>query len=224
MWPSATNATSQARRARTAVAAVAAIRRRRSRPRRPAGEPMRSRIGASRGAAAARQSSCVGSHRSGSAPAGRGRVRVVRASTRVEHRVRCRPVGALVEPCGHQLVEGLVGEASRGHAVRPSPDGLGPCVRLERGAHLLHRAMEPRPDGAGRPAEDIGGLLGTEADVVVEDDDRPMVDVQPAEAAIELIAIQKRVRSRPARVRRRSAGGPRGCFGSGLCGPRDGTR
>ena len=90
--------------------------------------------------------------------------------------------------------------------------------------HLLHRSMKPRSDGAGRPAEDIGGLLRSEARVVVQDDDRPMVHVQPAEPAIQLVTIEEAPRLVGfGRVKGRNmhlAAAP----GASTSGPRDGTR
>jgi hypothetical protein len=51
--------------------------------------------------------------------------------------------------------------------------------------------MEPRPDGSGRQAEDVSGLLGAETEVVVEDDVGPMVDVETAESPIELVTVEE---------------------------------
>ena len=58
--------------------------------------------------------------------------------------------------------------------------------------------MQAGADRAGRQAEDLGGLLRTKADVVVQDEDDAVVDVELAEPAIELIAIDELTRRNPA--------------------------
>ena len=49
--------------------------------------------------------------------------------------------------------------------------------------------MQTRPDRAGWDAEDLGRLVEAESEVVVEHEDRPLVGVEAAEAALELIAV-----------------------------------
>ena len=49
--------------------------------------------------------------------------------------------------------------------------------------------MESGPDRARRDAQDLGRLVEAESEVVVEHEDRSLVGVEAAEAALELIAI-----------------------------------
>jgi hypothetical protein len=49
--------------------------------------------------------------------------------------------------------------------------------------------MQPGPDRAARDAEDVGRLVQAEAEEVMQHEDRPLVSVESAEAAFDLIAI-----------------------------------
>src|SRR5262245_25751746 len=56
--------------------------------------------------------------------------------------------------------------------------------------------MEPRAGGPRRDAEHPGRLIEREPDVVVQHQDRPLVDVEASEAALELIAVGE-IESKP---------------------------
>ena len=73
--------------------------------------------------------------------------------------------------------------------------------------------MEPRSGGPGRDAEQLGDLDQGQPDVVVQHEDRALLDRQPAESPLQLVAIGQdgaAVRGRWA-VERQAAdlGGPR---------------
>ena len=60
---------------------------------------------------------------------------------------------------------------------------------MQREPQLLHRAMEPGVHGADGDAQRLGRILDGEVEIVVEDDDGPVVDRQPTEPALELITV-----------------------------------
>ena len=57
--------------------------------------------------------------------------------------------------------------------------------------------VESGSDRPGGDAERLGDLVERHVEVVVQDHDGPMVDGEPAEAALELVAIDDRPRPSP---------------------------
>ena len=68
-------------------------------------------------------------------------------------------------------------------------------VSLEGRAQPPHRVMESGTDGPGGDAERLGDLVERHVQVVVEDHHGPMVDGEPPEAALELVAIDDRTQA-----------------------------
>ena len=92
----------------------------------------------------------------------------------------CR--GLLIQPIGEQPFD--VGPGV--HALT-SLDRR-PCVRLERETHGFGRVVEPGLGGPGRDPQGGGRLLDGEVEIEAKDDDRPMIDGQALEAALEQVA------------------------------------
>ena len=62
-----------------------------------------------------------------------------------------------------------------------SPSRRGPCVRVERGAQGLGRVVKARLGRPDRDPDGRGGFVGRHAEVVMQDDDRPVLDRQSTE-------------------------------------------
>ena len=80
--------------------------------------------------------------------------------------------------------------------VAPSRRGAG--VGFEGGPERPGRVVEAGAGRADRDAEDVGDLGERQAGVVLEDEDRPLLRREPAEAALELVAVGDRADTRPA--------------------------
>ena len=146
------------------------------------------RSGTSRTRGWARSASCMGSHLSESRQAGSGRARAVRVSTPASRCSGSRTLRVRVQPGGEEEVE-LVGlRVARGHA------GLPPRTNGCRASESSAARMVCSPDGAlsGRSpgnAEDLRGVIERIAQVVVQDDHRSLVGIEPSEDALELVPI-----------------------------------
>ena len=124
-------------------------------------------------------------------PAGRERqrrplVEVVDGRQRLVEVVRRGGPGAVLQPGAQLAVEAVV----RRHARPPSgqlPPRSG--VRVERRAQRVPRAGEPRLRGALRDADGARRLAERQAVVVVEDDERPLLRVEPAECPLQRVAV-----------------------------------
>ena len=56
---------------------------------------------------------------------------------------------------------------------------------------MSERVVQPRSDRPGRDTEDVSNLGEIESLVEVENDDNAVVDAQPAEGSLNLVAIRK---------------------------------
>lgn len=65
-------------------------------------------------------------------------------------------------------------------------------IGIERGSQGPHGVMKSGSNGPGGNAKRVGDLLEGHVQVVVEHDDRAMVDREPTESPLELIAIDDR--------------------------------
>ena len=73
-----------------------------------------------------------------------------------------------------------------------SPSRRGPCVRVERGAQGLGRVVKARLGRPDRDPDGRGGFVGRHAEVVMQDDDRPVLDRQSTEHPPDLVSIRER--------------------------------
>ena len=79
-----------------------------------------------------------------------------------------------------------------------------PGVGFESRAQATHRMMKSGADRPGGDAERLGDLVERHVEVVVQDHDGAMVDGEPPEAALELVAIDDRAQA----LRHRRLEGP----------------
>ena len=123
-----------------------------------------------------------------------------------------RPPGAALWG-GGKLVEHVVQDAvreRRGALLQPRADDARDVaigahrqrlprrrsrVGLEGRAQPAHRMMESGTDRPGGDAERLGDLVERHVEVVVQDHHRAMVDGEPPEAALELVAIDDRAQA-----------------------------
>ena len=144
------------------------------------------------GVGARRIVSSIGIHLSGRSQAGRGG-RVLpcgRSSDRAGRRGSWTRASASNQAVIRRSNSGVAGSRSSrvvmSAAVRSSGEtGVG----LERRAHGDDGPMESGPDRARRDAQDLGRLVEGQAEVVVQHEDRPLIGVEAAEAALDLIAV-----------------------------------
>ena len=100
-----------------------------------------------------------------------------------------RRVGQLGRAIQEEGVELPVEVVRRGHAVRSCDVEDVLSVGLEAGPERSFRVMHAgldRPDGN---AESLGDLGQRKAEVVVEDQDGALLDGEPSEGALELVAV-----------------------------------
>src|SRR6186997_1018848 len=62
-------------------------------------------------------------------------------------------------------------------------------IRLEGGPHRGGSAIQARLGGTGRYLKDRGHLRQREADVVVQDEDRSLIEVKTCKTPVELVAL-----------------------------------
>ena len=102
-----------------------------------------------------------------------------------EQRLGLADRGVGRQPGGQEAVEIVV----LGHVDRRSFRIGDARIGVERGPHRLRRPVEARADGPGRDAQRVGGFVEGQAEVVVQDEDRPLVGIEAAEATLELVAV-----------------------------------
>ena len=105
--------------------------------------------------------------------------------------------GLVKEPVGHEGDPRFAVEVRRersikvvdtGHAIDSAGAAINAVVRLYCGTERRRGPVEPGLVSAGRNAEDVGGLRVAEAEVVVDNEDGPLVRGQATEPAIDLVA------------------------------------
>ena len=82
----------------------------------------------------------------------------------------------------------------RGHATDSLPKPATRSSASRAGAQRLVSAIEAELVGPDRDIEDRRGLCVSQAQVVVDDEGRPMVGRQSLEAALQLVPVRERAR------------------------------
>ena len=110
----------------------------------------------------------------------------------------------------HPIHDRTMRVASRSVLIGPPPRrGTARRRRVPRAARASRDEVEIGPSRPGRRA--LGDLVERQVQVVVQDHHRPMIDGQPPEAALELVAIDDLVEGRPSAIG--SSAGSRRRFG-----------
>ena len=105
--------------------------------------------------------------------------------------IRHPMLGIRVEPVG----DGAVEARRSGSCRAPLTDvGPGSSVGVERRSHLPEPAIQAGLGRAQRDPQRRGDLRQRQVEVVMQDDDRPLLGLEPAEAAFELVAVGDRRR------------------------------
>ena len=109
-----------------------------------------------------------------------------------------RPLQHLAEVCAERAAYGSSSHASS-MAVevvlavfmrrRPPRLGAASCIGVERRAQRLGGPMEPRLRGPQRDAHGRRGVGQRQSQVVVKDDDRAVLGIEAADAALDLISV-----------------------------------
>ena len=100
-----------------------------------------------------------------------------------------RAIGARLEP----IARGAQELAVVAHAGSSPWSGLEGARLVECDAERTGGVVESRSGGAVRDAERLGDHHEGQAHVVVEDEHRPLVEREPAERLLQLVAVEKRL-------------------------------
>ena len=102
----------------------------------------------------------------------------------LDRRLRCLGRSDLDERASGAFERAIVGHAERPSGRRCArPDGL---EDLPEGGDGV---VEPRSGGPGRDPEELGDLDEGQPEVVVQHEDRALLDRQPAESPLQFIAV-----------------------------------
>src|SRR5690242_9762329 len=85
-----------------------------------------------------------------------------------------------------------MGRTGRGRSCRAASfQGDDGCVRCHRSAEALQRPMQARLRGGKRDPERGRGIGQRVAEVVVQDDERPMLRLEPVERSLDEVTVRE---------------------------------